>query len=159
MGRVAQPEFITLRVEAQYVSNNLLTKVSFNPKEDQFLCTSGQNEWKVWRFNDGQLKNAQPFSRQVPMNRKYTEHLWLDRNQIIGCTATGEMYYVEKQECMQSIDNAFMSEDNNSHVTAIQKYSKGFFIASDRGEVALWVRSDENNTSTGKFFYDWIRTW
>ena len=52
-----------------------------------------------------------------------------------------------------------MSDDNNSHVTAIQKYSKGFFVASDRGEVALWVRSDENNNSDGNNFYDWIRTW
>ena len=32
-------------------------------------------------------------------------------------------------------------------------------MASDRGEVALWVRSEENNSTSGKYFYDWIRTW
>ena len=57
------------------------------------------------------------------------------------------------------MENAFQSEDNNSHVVAIQKMSKGFFVASDRGEVALWVRSEENNNTTGRNPYDWVKTW
>ena len=57
------------------------------------------------------------------------------------------------------VDNSFHSEDNNSFVVAIQKYSKGVFIASNRGECALWVRSEENNSTSGKQNYDWIKTW
>jgi len=57
------------------------------------------------------------------------------------------------------MENAFQSEDNCSHVVAIQKMSKGFFVASNRGEVALWVRSEENNNTTGRTAYDWIKTW
>jgi hypothetical protein len=57
------------------------------------------------------------------------------------------------------VDNAFQSEDNNSYVVSVQKYSKGLFIASNRGECALWVRSEENNSTSGKTDYDWIKTW
>jgi len=36
---------------------------------------------------------------------------------------------------------------------------KGFFIASDSGHVALFVRTEENNQTTGNALYDFIRKW
>ena len=64
---------------------------------------------------------------------------------------------VDNCELHQFIDNAFMTEESHP-VVAMQKFSKGFFVASDHGEIAMYVRSEENNTSTGKNPYDWIRT-
>jgi WD40 repeat protein len=41
----------------------------------------------------------------------------------------------------------------------IKEFSKGFFVASDSGHMAMWVRSDENNSTSGKQAYDFIRRW
>ena len=38
-------------------------------------------------------------------------------------------------------------------------FSKGFYIASDNGYMALWVRSEENNSTSGKQAFDFIRRW
>ena len=42
-------------------------------------------------------------------------------------------------------------------------FSKGFFVSSDWGHMAMWVRYEENNQSTGKDghwnLYEFIRSW
>jgi WD40 repeat protein len=38
-------------------------------------------------------------------------------------------------------------------------FSKGFFVASEAGTVALWAKAEENNKSSGKEYYDFIRKW
>jgi hypothetical protein len=53
-----------------------------------------------------------------------------------------------------------MSEESNSYVVALQKYKdEGFFCASNKGEIAMWVNSDVNIATTGKYLYDHIRSW
>lgn len=55
------------------------------------------------------------------------------------------------------MDNAF-GTDEIMAVTCIKKYSKGFFVASERGYLALWVRQEENNNSKGgRDPYEFIR--
>lgn len=44
-------------------------------------------------------------------------------------------------------------------MSCIRTFSKGFFISSENGHLALWVRSEENNSTTGKQPYDFIRQW
>jgi hypothetical protein len=74
------------------------------------------------------------------------------------------MFVLEKYDKItQTIDSAFQSEAENSEdksfVTCIVKFSKGFIICSNTGEMALWVRSEENNSTSGKELYDFIRRW
>lgn len=45
------------------------------------------------------------------------------------------------------------------NISIIQRYSKGFFIASDNGYMALWVRTEENDATTEKQAFDFIRKW
>jgi len=44
-------------------------------------------------------------------------------------------------------------------VNTIRSFSKGFYISSDNGYMALWVRSEENNSTSGKQAFDFIRKW
>lgn len=79
---------------------------------------------------------------------------------------------MDNNEQKQYIDNAFntgsygqgpVGEDGKFtpalNVTIIKPYSKGFFISSDSGYMALWVRSEENNSTSGKQAFDFIRRW
>ena len=66
---------------------------------------------------------------------------------------------LETFELKQTIDNAFRSEDSIYNVSCIRPFSKGFFIASDNGYIAMWVKSEENNSSSTNNLYDFIRKW
>lgn len=67
------------------------------------------------------------------------------------------MYFFENNELKKEYDNAFNSEEPNSRVVFIKKFSKGFLVGSNIGELAMWVRSEENNQTSGKDAYDFIR--
>jgi hypothetical protein len=92
--------------------------------------------------------------------------------QLAAGTDTGELFILDNYELKQTIDNAFYTgsygqgplDDKGKHTAAfnvslIKPYSKGFFIASDNGYMALWVRSEVNNSTSGKFAFDFIRKW
>jgi len=51
--------------------------------------------------------------------RKWTEHMWLGKNQLVGCTFEGELYFIENEEVKEHRENAFMSEEANSYVVAL----------------------------------------
>jgi len=68
---------------------------------------------------------------------------------MAATTADGEVVILEDYKVKQVIDNAFGSEEL-FNITAIKEFSKGFFLGSDKGHIAMWVRSEENNQSTNK---------
>jgi hypothetical protein len=71
---------------------------------------------------------------------------------------TGEMTLYDSFEIKREIDSAFQSEDS-SYVVSVCKFSKGFFVGSNKGDMAMYVRSEENNSTSGKELYDFIRKW
>ena len=157
--KVVVLDWQNVRVEAALeFPKQVIDRVSFNPSEDTVVCTSGPNHWKVWRIHENMLKAMPPLSK-VSQNRVYTEHCWLDKNKLIGCSIEGEMFYLEDYQLKKEIENAFNSDDNISYVVCIKPFSKGFFIGSNEGDMAMWVRSEENNSTSGKSPYDFIRRW
>ena len=44
-------------------------------------------------------------------------------------------------------------------ISVIKAYSKGFFIAGDKGSMVLWVKSEENDATSEKQAFDFIRKW
>ena len=158
--KVVVLDWQNVRVEAAMeFPKQVIDRVSFNPGEEPpTICTSGPNHWKVWRLGENILKPLPPLSK-VSQNRVYTEHCWLDKNKLIGCSMEGEMFYVEEGVLKQEIENAFNSDDNISYVVSIKPFSKGFFIGSNEGDMAMWVRSEENNSTSSKSPYDFIRSW
>lgn len=146
------------KINAQFDFNKtILTKISFSSENHQ-IWTSGHNHWKLWRVQENTLKPMPPF--QGIGSHLFTSHCWLGDERIAGCTAEGEIIIVDDFQQKQIIENAFMSEDIYN-ISCIKAYSKGFFVASDNGVMALWVRSEENNQSTNKEnqLYDFIRRW
>jgi hypothetical protein len=105
-------------------------------------------------------------------NRDYTDHCWLDDDKLIVGTESGEIFFVDNFELKQPIENAFntggfkqgpIGEDGKQQpplsVSLIKAFSKGFYISSNNGWMALWVRSEENNSTSGKQAFDFIRKW
>ena len=80
---------------------------------------------------------------------------------MIGATKLGELILTEQGEVKPPIiENAFCHEDLAVKVVTLTPFSKGFYIGSDKGDMAMWVRYEENNSSSGKQgAYDFIRRW
>jgi len=136
----------------------VVTKITFNPNDNHQVCTSGQNHWKLWRIQENIYK---PMSNFPAMgNHNITDHCWMDKERLAGCTSEGEIIILEDFQQKQIIENAFMSEEIFS-ISCIQPYNKGFFIGSNEGTMALWVKSEENNQTASKEdqIYDFIRCW
>lgn len=73
---------------------------------------------------------------------------------MIATTSEGELFIVEGYEMKQYIENAFNTTQEDEEeivgITTIKEFSKGFFVASETGHMAMWVRSEENNSTSGK---------
>lgn len=95
----------------------------------------------------------------MQQNQNFTDHKWIEEDKMVASTIDGDLYIVESNECKQYIENGFMSDDAMIGVSIIKPYSKGFLLCSDTGYMALWVRSEENNSTSGKQLYDFIRKW
>lgn len=132
--------------------------MTFQPNEKLQLVTTGANHWRFWKIQEGTLKLLNKI--QCNQAHMYTEHCWLSNDRLVACSKEGEMYILDRAEerIIQSEDSAF-KQDDQTHVTSIARYSKGFLLCSNTGEMALWVRSDENNSTSGKNHYDFIRKW
>lgn len=125
----------------------VVSKITFNPNDSHQVCTSGHNHWKLWRIQENTFKPMPNFHGVG--NHIFTDHCWLGDDRLAGCTSEGEIIILEEFNQKQIIENAFMSDDIYG-VTCIQPYSKGFFIGSDDGMMALWVRAEENNKGTSQ---------
>lgn len=82
----------------------------------------------------------------------------------MATTSEGELFVFENTgDVKQYIENAFntTADDDNEivNITAVKEFTKGFFVASDTGHLAVWIRSEENNSTSGKQAYDFIRRW
>jgi hypothetical protein len=90
-------------------------------------------------------------------NQDWVLHCALEEKRFVACTSEGTMFYFENNELKKEYESAFSSDETGSVAVFIHKFSKGFFVGSSIGEIALWVRSEENNATSGKDAYDFIR--
>lgn len=151
--RIVLLDWFSLKLKANLLfPGQLVKKVSFSPTEKDVLVTTGANHFRVWKIVDGQFKPMQ----QVKINQQhvYTDHIWLEKEELLVFSQDGEMYlYLVRDVCNYSLSNefesAFQAEDS-THVIAVSRFSKGFLVSSNKGDMAMWVRSDENNSTSCK---------
>ena len=66
-------------------------RLTFNPKDNNQVCTSGNMHWKMWRVQEGTFKPVPAFQK-VSQNHNYTDHIWLDDEKMAATTAEGEVF-------------------------------------------------------------------
>ena len=139
--RVVVFDYFTLRVEAVHDFNKTyIDRVSFNPVDDNIICVSGANIWSCYRVHEGGLRDNQAFNKVEVNQHIFTEHAWLSDNQIIACTKVGSMLIVKDNVFLKEFANAFNSEESDSYVTCVRTFSQGFYVGSNDGDMALWLR-------------------
>ena len=102
----------------------LIDRVTFNPSDEtREVCVSGHNIWALYSIKDGIkdgilnptnknfceliMKARRDIPKSMAHKTIFTEHCWLEKNRLIGCTKTGEMYYLEDYQLRREHVNAF----------------------------------------------------
>ena len=69
------------------------------------------------------------------------------------------MHYIEDKQLRDHFDNAFGNEDGQNYVVCLKPFSKGFFVGSNEGDMACWVRSEESQRATKNKTINFVRKW
>lgn len=152
------------KVRGKFNLGSLITRITINPKFSHLVSTSGPNHWKTWRIEEKTFKQ-QPMFSKLTQNQNFVDHDWIDENTVIAVTDMAEAFISKDNEILQYIEFAFGQPSDGivstSSVTGMLTYSKGFIIANDEGQLALWECSevkDEIEEGNNNLF-DFIKTW
>lgn len=74
-----------------------LKKITFNPKDNHQICTSGSGHWKLWRVQENTFKPMAPFGK-INQNQIFTDHAWLDDEKLVASTSEGELLILNNFE-------------------------------------------------------------
>ncbi len=85
-----------LHVNCQYLTNFLYCQVSFNPQDNTQLCVVGQGIFKLFRYNEGNLK--QFAFQKSDIHRNYLCHAWVSDERIVVGTDNGKILLFESGE-------------------------------------------------------------
>ena len=147
-------------------SGTIVNKFTFNPRgprDGQQFCTTGPGHWKIWRIQEQGLKPLPASQKLIQEGKNYTDHSWLDDDRLVASTSTGELFILQHLEMKQKVADAFAAntyqnqqaqasdkKPESQGIMLIRPYSKGFFLAGEKGTMVLWVRSEENNATSEK---------
>jgi len=148
-----------VKLIADSVINAVVERISIHPKDKHLACTTGQQHFRLWTIQDGAFKGS-PVGH-VDEKQNFKDHAWLEEDKLVVCNDSGDIYIIDRvlNKVIQK-SNAFNGgELDHFSITCITPYGKGFFVGSEEGLMSLWVRSEENNKTTGKDPYDFIRKW
>lgn len=115
-----------------------INKISFHPKDNHKVCTSGNGQFQLWNMQEGTFKQLQEF-KGLPKSSKmdeevfFTDHLWTDEDHLLGCTKSGDLFAIEVFEVFQTLPF-----DGRAHYTCLRAFSHGFAAATDDGHLSFF---------------------
>ena len=75
---------------------NFFLQISFNPQDNTQLCVVGQGIFKLFRYNEGNLK--QFAFQKSELHRNYLCHAWVSDERIVVGTDNGKILLFELGE-------------------------------------------------------------
>ena len=102
----------------------MFLQVSFNPQDNTQVCVIGEKIFKLFRYNEGNLKQF-AFMKSEPQN--YLCQAWLSEDRLVLGTDSGKVQLFEVGELKNEFD--------------VQLSSRGSADSSGRGLVSLSLSS------------------
>eukprot|EP00731_Ephydatia_muelleri_P018745 Em0011g785a len=141
---------------------NPIYQVSFNPEDNTQICLSGEKLFKLFRYNEGNLKQ---FAFVKVEAQNYLCHAWLSEDRLALGTDSGKIQLFEGGELKNefTVHTATTTGDKDSAensrkttplhpvtketvpVRCIAVYSKGFICSGGSGTVCLFEKTDNKN--------------
>ncbi|EDV23338.1 uncharacterized protein TRIADDRAFT_27693 [Trichoplax adhaerens] len=140
--------------------NATIYQVTFNPQDNSQVCVTGSGIFKLFRYNEGNLKQF-AFLKMDPQN--YLSQSWLSDDKIIVGTDSGRLLLLEAGELknefsivsptaesrQRSTTNTIMEDkiiDDRLAIHSIVSYTKGFICGCANGSAYTFEKTDEKDT-------------
>jgi len=124
-----------------------VSKITFHPKDNYKVCTSGVNQLQLWSVNDGTFKPKQEF-QGLPSARRdcedlnYSDHCWTPDDLIAACTDQGDIFAVNPEN--STVIWTF-KKDSAMPFSCLLAFSEGLVAGTQGGFLQFF--SHEKGTS------------
>lgn len=116
-------------------------QVSFCPWDPTSIIVVGKSILRLFRFVEGQLRQASLTVRRELSN--FISHLWLpDDNLLIG-TDAGDIMFIENFEFRGYISTSNGSDDEVRPVHCMAGHGRGFMMGTNNGEIRIYERNED----------------
>ncbi|MCI4395800.1 hypothetical protein PGIGA_G00196230 [Pangasianodon gigas] len=136
---------------------DLVSQVSFNPKDNTQICVTGKGVFKIFKLENETLNRTNLFKMDV---ENILCHAWMSENCIVAGTETGKLLLLtlksgdmhklgmpcERQTEERDSDVITSSLTELPRVTAITRYSTGFACSAGPGLICLYEKTKETES-------------
>jgi WD40 repeat protein len=118
-------------------------QISFCPWDPSAILVIGKSILRLFRFVEGQLRQATLTVRRELSN--FISHLWLPEDNLILGTDAGDLMFIENFEFRGYIGaNSANSENEEVHpVNCLAPHGRGFMMGTVNGEIKLFDRNED----------------
>jgi hypothetical protein len=116
-----------------------ITKITFHPKDNHKVCTSGTDNFQMWSMQEGTFKPLSEF-KNLPTSAKlnesivFTDHTWTENDYLIGCSKTGDLFVIEIFDVIQVMPY----DPKGKYCSVIGITSIGFCAGTEDGVLCFW---------------------
>jgi len=157
---------VMANIKSSNQQNNPIHQVSFNPQDNTQLCVVGQGIFKLFRYNEGNLKQFAFQKSEVQKN--YMCHTWINEEKIVVGTDAGKILFFESGEfkaelsvagftsptagsttniavrpSITSVPESLSTVENPFAVHSILAFSKGIICSAGLGTVHLFDKTED----------------
>lgn len=126
----------TLKASSQ--SGSRISQADFSPTDSSIVCVTGYGMIKFLKLAEGQFRQLPvPFKRDPP---NFVCHTWLTDDRLIAATDLGELWLFENYEFRLVLSCA---TEENTPISSLCSYSKGFLCGCEDGTLQIYERSDD----------------
>jgi WD40 repeat protein len=168
--------FYDLKKSKHVITTNLekpADKVSINPGDTHTLAVSGDGVLKIFRVHESSMRGQNTISK-LDMDQFFTDHDWLDADNLLAGTDKGRLYVIGKKDQKYGTSTSSSFEPDHPrrllqqghrsghHQVFLQGYAsrsyrQGALVASELGNFSFWKKFDssaeeESLNSSNKVF-------
>lgn len=118
-------------------------KISINPEDNHTIAITGNAMLRIYRVHENSIR-ANPNIPKLEMDQNFTDHDWLDVDNLAVGTDKGKLYIVtrkdQKYTVSQVVRDSFFVRD--VPVASIKAFSKGLVMCSEEGHFSFWKKFD-----------------
>lgn len=121
------------------VANSVLYQCSFAPNDNNLICVTGNQVFKLLRLTDSTLKMLpNPLMKREVQN--YLTHNWLNDDRVAVGTDTGDIMIIDGAELKSVLSKG--ASDSNC-VESLVPFSKGFVAGSEDGVISIYEKTED----------------
>lgn len=143
MWNIEKTAKVTSSVKISNSDDTPIHQVSICPWDPTAIIVTGKSILRLFRFVEGQLRQATLTVRRELSN--FISHLWLPDDNLLLGTDTGDIMFIENFEFRGYVSTSTPGgESDEVHpVNCLAPHGRGFMMGTTNGEIRFYERNEE----------------